>query len=81
MRVGQLQILTGDEIRDGQKLRTPLNVGRERERETLPIAREREVKVDDERETPLLVLGWGLGSRDPLPVVTQVPLHNVTHKS
>ena len=33
MRVGQLQILTGDEIRDGQKLRTPLNVGRERERE------------------------------------------------
>ena len=79
MRVGQLQILTGDEIRDGQKLRTPLNPGAERE--TFPTARERELKVDHERETPLLVLGCGFGSRDPLPVVTQVPLHNVTHKS
>ena len=73
MRVGQLQILTGDEIRDGQKLRTPLNPGAERERLfQLP---------GNERETPLLVLGWGFGSRNPLPVVTQVPLHNVTYKS
>ncbi|KAL0011673.1 hypothetical protein SO802_006781 [Lithocarpus litseifolius] len=61
MRVGQFQILTGDEIRDGHKLRTPLNVGREREikRVTLPIARERELKVDHESET---FAGVGLGT-------------------
>lgn len=51
MRVGQLQILTGDEIRDGLKLRTPLTP--ERQKETLPIARERELKVDHEREKDL----------------------------
>ena len=58
MRVGQLQILTGDEIRDGQKLRTPLNPGAERERDFSNCHGTRTESRSCERDT---FAGVGLG--------------------